>query len=61
MFTTATITSNIAQQFEGLFARDMKYAPAALAEEYKVPTRQGVRVQLRKGVKFHNGKALSGS
>lgn len=62
MFTTATVTSNIAQQiFEGLFARDSKYAPKPmLVDRYAAsPDGKSYEFTIRKGVKFHNGKELT--
>ena len=62
MFTTATVTSNIAAQiFEGLFARDAKYAPKPmLADRYTVSAdAKNYEFTLRKGIKFHNGKDLT--
>jgi len=61
MFTTATVTSNIAMQFfEGLFTRDSKFAAKpVLVDTYNVS--EGGKVfefKLRTGIKFHNGKVL---
>ncbi|MBI5878578.1 MAG: ABC transporter substrate-binding protein [Chloroflexi bacterium] len=61
MFTTATITNNISQQFfEGLFTQDMTYAAKPLlVEDYKITESAKVfEFKLRKGVKFHNGKVF---
>lgn len=62
MFTTATITSNIAQQmFEGLFARDSKYqAKPMLVDTYTVnPDGTSYTFTLRQGITFHSGKAMT--
>ena len=62
MFTTATVTSNIAAQiFEGLFTRDAKYAPKPmLVEKYTVSAdAKNYEFTLRTGVKFHNDKVLT--
>jgi len=62
MFTTATITSNLAAQiFEGLFARDSKYAarPLLVDKHTVSPDGKGYEFTLRKGITFHNGKELT--
>lgn len=61
-FTTATVTSNVAQQiFEGLFARDKQFSPKPmLAEKYTAsPDGKQYEFTLRKGIKFHNGKEMT--
>lgn len=62
MFTTATITKNLASQiFEGLVSNDMKLRPQPdLAESYEM-SRDGktATFKLRKGVTFHNGKEMT--
>ena len=62
MFTTATITSNVSTQiFEGLFARDSKYAPKPMLVDKHTADAEGKNYEftLRKGIKFHNGKDLT--
>lgn len=62
MFTTATITSNVAAQiFEGLFARDSKYAakPMLVDKHTVSPDGKTYTFTLRKGIKFHNGKDMT--
>ncbi|MDP9372283.1 MAG: ABC transporter substrate-binding protein, partial [Chloroflexota bacterium] len=62
MFTTATITSNVAAQiFEGLFARDSKFAakPMLVDRYTAAPDGKSYEFTLRRGVKFHNGKDLT--
>lgn len=61
-FTTATITSNIAQQmFEGLFARSGLYTAAPMLAESSSVSDDGLlyTFPLRQGVSFHNGQALT--
>jgi peptide/nickel transport system substrate-binding protein len=62
MFTTATITKNLASQmFEGLLSNDLKLRPQPdLAESYEM-SRDGktATFKLRKGVTFHNGKEMT--
>jgi peptide/nickel transport system substrate-binding protein len=62
MFTTATITKNLASQmFEGLLSNDLKLRPQPdLAETYEM-SRDGktATFKLRKGVTFHNGKEMT--
>jgi len=62
MFTTATITKNLASQmFEGLVSNDFKLRPQPdLAESYEM-SRDGktATFRLRKGVTFHNGKEMT--
>jgi peptide/nickel transport system substrate-binding protein len=62
MFTTATITKNLASQmFEGLLSSDMRLRPQPdLAESYEM-SRDGktATFKLRKGVTFHNGKEMT--
>lgn len=62
MFTTATITKNLASQmFEGLVSNDLKLRPQPdLAESYEM-SRDGKTAvfRLRKGVTFHNGKEMT--
>jgi len=62
MFTTATITKNLASQmFEGLLSPDMRLRPQPdLAESYDM-SRDGktATFRLRKGVTFHNGKEMT--
>ena len=62
MFTTATITKNLASQmFEGLLSSDMQFRPQPdLAESYEM-SRDGktATFRLRKGVTFHNGKEMT--
>ncbi|MBA2277433.1 MAG: ABC transporter substrate-binding protein [Chloroflexia bacterium] len=62
MFTTATVTNNVAQQlFEGLFAYDSKFNPQPmLVEDFTAPA-DGLSFQfkLRSGVKFHNGQDMT--
>jgi peptide/nickel transport system substrate-binding protein len=62
MFTTATITKNLASQmFEGLVSNDLKLRPQPdLAESYEI-SRDGktATFKLRKGVTFHNGKEMT--
>ena len=62
MFTTATITKNLASQmFEGLLSSDMRLRPQPdLAETYEM-SRDGktATFKLRKGVTFHNGKEMT--
>jgi peptide/nickel transport system substrate-binding protein len=62
MFTTATITKNLASQmFEGLLSNDMRLRPQPdLAESYEM-SRDGKTATfvLRKGVTFHNGKEMA--
>ncbi len=62
MFTTATITKNLASQmFEGLVSTDLKLRPQPdLAESYEM-SRDGktATFKLRKGVTFHNGKEMT--
>jgi len=62
MFTTATITKNLASQmFEGLVSNDLKLRPQPdLAESYEM-SRDGktATFKLRKGVTFHNGKEMT--
>ena len=62
MFTTATITKNLASQmFEGLLSPDMQLRPQPdLAESYEM-SRDGkaATFRLRKGVTFHNGKEMT--
>lgn len=61
-FTTATVTSNVAQQiFEGLFARDKQFSPKPmLVEKYtSSPDGKLYEFTLRKGIKFHNGKEMT--
>src|SRR5882762_2788624 len=61
--TTATITREIViNMFEGLFALDAKHQPVPLLAE-GADVLDGARryvIRLRKDVKFHNGKALTG-
>jgi peptide/nickel transport system substrate-binding protein len=62
MFTTATVTSNLAQQmFEGLFARDSTYAPRPMLAESHTVSPDGLTYEfkLRQGVTFHNGKPMT--
>lgn len=62
MFTTATITSNVAAQiFEGLFARDSRYAAKPmLVDKYTIsPDGKTYDFTLRQGIKFHNGKDMT--
>ncbi|MDP9371819.1 MAG: ABC transporter substrate-binding protein, partial [Chloroflexota bacterium] len=62
MFTTATATANVAEQmFEGLFARDSKFAPRPMLVERHTASPDGKSYEftLRRGVKFHNGKDLA--
>lgn len=62
MSTTATVTSNVAQQiFEGLFARDARFAPKPmLVDRYTAsPDGKSYEFTLRRGVKFHNGKEMT--
>ncbi len=62
MFTTATITSNLAAQiFEGLFTRDSKYAarPLLVDKHTVSPDGKSYEFALRKGITFHNGKELT--
>ncbi|MEP7198283.1 MAG: ABC transporter substrate-binding protein [Chloroflexota bacterium] len=61
MFTTATVTSNVAMQFfEGLFTRDAKFSPKpVLVDQYNIaPDGKTYEFKLRKSIKFHNGKPL---
>jgi peptide/nickel transport system substrate-binding protein len=62
VFTTATVTNDIAQQmFEGLFAFDSKFNPQPmLVEEYDA-SEDGLAFTftLRSGVKFHDGSELT--
>ncbi len=62
MFTTATITKNLASlMFEGLLSPDMQLRPQPdLAESYEM-SRDGktATFRLRKGVTFHNGKEMT--
>jgi peptide/nickel transport system substrate-binding protein len=62
MFTTATITKNLASQmFEGLVSNDLKLRPQPdLAESYEM-SRDGktATFKLRRGVTFHNGKEMT--
>ena len=62
MFTTATITKNLASQmFEALLSSDMRFRPQPdLAESYEM-SRDGktATFRLRKGVTFHNGKDMT--
>ena len=62
MFTTATVTSNVAQQmFEGLFARDSNYGPKPMLAESHTVSPDGLvhEFKLRQGVTFHNGKSMT--
>ena len=62
MFTTATITRNVASHmFEGVFAPDMKFAAQLdLAESYEMSRDAKVAtMKLRKGITFHNGKEMT--
>jgi len=62
MSTTATVTSNVAQQiFEGLFARDARFAPKPmLVDRYTAsPDGKSYEFTLRRGIKFHNGKEMT--
>ena len=62
MFTTATITRNVASHmFEGLFGNDLKFGPQLdLAESYEM-SRDGktASIRLHKGITFHNGKEMT--
>ncbi len=62
MFTTATITKNLASlMFEGLLSPDMQLRPQPdLAESYEM-SRDGktATFRLRRGVTFHNGKEMT--
>ena len=62
MFTTATITKNLASlMFEGLLSPDMQLHPQPdLAESYEM-SRDGktATFRLRRGVTFHNGKEMT--
>jgi len=61
-FTTATITSNIAQQiFEGLFARDSTYSAQPMLAESHTVSEDGLTYTftIRQGISFHNGKLLT--
>lgn len=62
VYTTATLARNLSQHMlEGLFGRDAKYAPGPdLADSYEVtPDAKTFTIALRKGVTFHNGKAMT--
>ncbi len=62
MFTTATITSNVAQQmFEGLFARNSQFAPAPMLVDQHTISEDGLTYTftLRQGITFHNGKPMT--
>jgi peptide/nickel transport system substrate-binding protein len=62
VFTTATVTNDIAQQmFEGLFAFDSKFNPQPmLVEEYDaIEDGLAFTFTLRSGVKFHDGSELT--
>ncbi len=62
VFTTATITNNVAQQiFEGLFAFDSKFNPQPLLVEDYEGSDDGLEFsfKLRSGVTFHNGDPLT--
>ena len=62
VFTTATVTNDIAQQmFEGLFTFDAKFNPRPmLVDDYKL-SEDGLTYtfSLRSGVKFHDGSELT--
>ncbi len=61
-FTTATVTSNLAAQiYEGLFARDSKFAPKPMLVDKYTASADGKNYEftLRKGIKFHNGKEMT--
>lgn len=62
MFTTATITKNLASQmFEALLSSDMHFRPQPdLAESYEM-SRDGktATFKLRRGITFHNGKDMT--
>lgn len=61
-WTTAVVTQNLSYHiYEGLFALDEKLAPRPmLAESYKEEDAGKVHsIQLRQGVKFHNGKEMT--
>lgn len=62
VFTTATITNNVAQQiFEGLFAYDSKFNPQPLLVEDYEGSDDGLSFtfKLRSDVTFHNGDPLT--
>jgi peptide/nickel transport system substrate-binding protein len=62
VFTTATVTNNIAQQiFEGLFAFDAGFNPQPMLVEDYDASDDGLKFtfRLRSGVSFHNGDPLT--
>ncbi|MBA2290222.1 MAG: ABC transporter substrate-binding protein [Chloroflexia bacterium] len=62
VFTTATITNNIAQQmFEGLFAYDESFNPQPMLIEDYDSSDDGLEFsfRLRSGVTFHNGDPMT--
>jgi peptide/nickel transport system substrate-binding protein len=62
VFTTATVTNNIAQQaFEGLFAYDSAFNPRPHLVEDFDQSADGLTFtfRLRSGVQFHNGQELT--
>lgn len=62
VFTTATVTNNVAQQiFEGLFAYDSSFNPQPMLIEDYEASDDGLEFsfRLRSGVTFHNGDPLT--
>lgn len=62
MFTTTTVTADIARQmYEGLFTKDARFAAKPMLVDRYILSPDGLHYEfvLRKGVKFHNGKELT--